>query len=147
MRACGLQFISNGRSEMLDNVLCVDDDAITLMLCKATITKAMFSKEVTTAINGQEAIDYFKSKDAPPIDLVLLDLNMPVKNGWDFLDEFVALEKKPAAKVAILSSSMDPGDVEKAKAYAPVITFLHKPLTFDSLEDLKKDGAFRSRFR
>lgn len=146
MKACDLRFISKGKRKMLDNVLCVDDDAITLMLCKATITKSMFSKTVMTAVNGQEAIDIFKSKDAPPVDLVLLDLNMPVKNGWDFLAEFVVLEKKPEAKVVILSSSMDPADVEKAKEYQPVITFISKPLTFDSLEVLKKEDAIRHRF-
>lgn len=131
---------------MLDNVLCVDDDAVTLMLCKATLTKAKFSKEVMTAVNGQEAINIFKSNNTPLVDLVLLDLNMPVKNGWDFLDEFVVLEKKPSAKVVIVSSSMDPGDVKKAKGYQPVITFINKPLTFDLLEVLKKEEAIKDRF-
>ena len=45
---------------MLDKILCVDDDAITLMLCKMVIVKSSFSKEIVTATNGEEALNYFK---------------------------------------------------------------------------------------
>ncbi|WP_225318071.1 response regulator [Flavobacterium luteum] len=81
---------------MYDLILCVDDDPITLMLCKMVISKSSFSKEIITAQNGEEALDYFDNlklnnlgvtiKDYPK--LVFLDLNMPIMDGWDFLDHF-----------------------------------------------------------
>ncbi len=129
---------------MLNSVLCVDDDAVTLLLCKATLQKGGFASDVITAANGQEAIDIFSAGHCPTVGLILLDLNMPVKSGWDFLDEFVALENKPDAKVVILSSSADPHDREKARNYEPVVGFISKPLTVNSLDNLRKEGILPS---
>ncbi|HNP33858.1 MAG TPA: response regulator, partial [Flavobacterium sp.] len=75
---------------MLDKILCVDDDPITLMLCRKVVEKVEFAKEILTAENGQEAIQYFdmlceeiKTNDSISYPkLVLLDLNMPVMDGW-----------------------------------------------------------------
>ncbi len=132
---------------MLEKVLCVDDDPITLMLCKKVILKAHLSKEIDSAINGEDAIRYFDNllseKDAG-IDnypqLIFLDLNMPVMNGWEFLDIF---SKNPYAenfsktKVIVLSSTIDPDDIDKSKNYSMVIEFLSKPITSEILELLK----------
>ena len=79
---------------MLDKILCVDDDPITLMLCKKVVERVEFAKEIITAKNGQEAIQYFDNlaqelKNNIPVvypKLVLLDLNMPIMDGWQFLD-------------------------------------------------------------
>jgi CheY-like chemotaxis protein len=74
---------------MLHKVLCVDDDPITLMLCKKVIERVNYTKEVDTAKNGEDAIAYFnqlKNNQEIPPELVLLDLNMPIMNGWELLD-------------------------------------------------------------
>lgn len=81
---------------MLDKILCVDDDAIALMLCKMVLSKNSFSTEIATATNGEEALNYFKNlkktiTENPSIQipqLIFLDLNMPVMGGWEFLDHF-----------------------------------------------------------
>lgn len=130
---------------MLEKVLCVDDDPITLMLCKKVIVKATFSKEIIFAQNGQEAIDLLKEIHAlgnsnfP--ELVFLDLNMPVMNGWDFLNEFstVFTDIENKIKVIILSSTIDPSDYEKAKSYPFVSHFLSKPITVEMLDKLKSE--------
>ncbi len=133
---------------MLDKILCVDDDAITLMLCKKVIERVAFANEVYTAKNGEEAIDYFNElatqyqldqKTSYP-KLTFLDLNMPIMNGWEFLDNY--LEKGyqdlfKEAKFIVLSSTIDPQDVVKAKSYPMVIDFLSKPITKEMLENLK----------
>lgn len=129
---------------MLDLVLCVDDDSITLMLCKMVITKSSFSKEIATATNGEEAIKYFDNlkkgnKTTTAIkqpQLIFLDLNMPVMGGWEFLDSFSTSNYSDFSnvKVIILSSTIDPEDLNKAKKYPMVIDFLSKPITKDMLE-------------
>lgn len=131
---------------MLELVLCIDDDPITLMLCKMVITKSSFSKEIATARNGEEAIHYFDNLNVDfnsnasinQPQLLFLDLNMPVMNGWEFLDSFSAPKYSQFnhTKVVILSSTIDPADLEKSQKYPMVIDFLSKPITKEMLEYL-----------
>jgi len=127
---------------MLDKILCIDDDPITLMLCKKVISKSAFSKETETANNGEEALKYFNKikesgiKSLP--QLIFLDLNMPVMGGWEFLDCFCnarynAFNQIP---IIILSSTIDPEDLEKTKKYPMVIDFLSKPISTSMLQYL-----------
>jgi CheY-like chemotaxis protein len=131
---------------MLDKIFCVDDDAITLMLCKKVIERVGFAKEIITAQNGEEALAYFQdlakelalNPDYPK--LILLDLNMPIMNGWEFLDAYQESGYQnifKEAKFIVLSSTIDPQDVDKAKKYSAVLDFLSKPITKEMLEELK----------
>ena len=133
---------------MLDLILCVDDDPITLMLCKMVIKKSEFAKEIITAQNGEDALNYFDElklnnlgaeiKNYPT--LIFLDLNMPVMGGWEFLDNFSRETYTSCfskTKVIVLSSTIDPQDIEKAKTYPMVLDFMSKPITTEMLEDLK----------
>jgi CheY-like chemotaxis protein len=132
---------------MFDQILCVDDDSITLMLCKKVISKSQFSNEIITAQNGEEALSYFNmlkydNTSNPPKkspDLIFLDLNMPVMGGWEFLDHFNSSNYSEfnTTKVIILSSTIDPQDIEKAKTYSIVMDFLSKPITPSMIEYLK----------
>lgn len=127
---------------MFDKILCVDDDPITLMLCKMVITKASFSNEIVTAKNGQEALNFFdtlKTTITTKPQLIFLDLNMPVMDGWEFLEGFNSLEFSDFhnTKVIILSSTIDPADLEKSKKYPMVIDFLSKPISKEMLEYLR----------
>lgn len=131
---------------MLESILCVDDDAISLMLYKMVITKASFTNEIVTATNGEEALNYIKTLEVSSsksqkkeLQLIFLDLNMPVMGGWEFLDSFSGVEYSEYnhIKVIILSSTVDPNDLENSKKYPMVIDFLSKPITTQMLEDLK----------
>ena len=130
-----------------NKILCIDDDPITLMLCKKVIEKSEFSKEIDTVNNGEDALIYFDNlkinllnkKSFVLPEFVFLDLNMPVMGGWEFLDLF--LKDKyysffPDLKVIVLSSTIDPKDIEKSKTYPMVINFLSKPITKDMLNSL-----------
>ena len=132
---------------MLDKILCVDDDPITLMLCKKVVERVEFAKEIITAKNGEEAIQYFdnlfeerKINDSIVYPkLVLLDLNMPVMDGWEFLESYMSKDYNDifiSTRFIVLSSSIDPYDINRAKTY-PVIGFLSKPITKEMLENLK----------
>ncbi|MCD0475361.1 response regulator [Flavobacterium sp. EDS] len=133
---------------MFDQILCIDDDPIALMLCKKVITKAEFSKEIITAQNGEEALSYFNSLkyNTKPTDLntkkprlIFLDLNMPVMGGWEFLDHFSTPNYSDfnTTNIIILSSTIDPEDLEKAKNYPMILDFLSKPITLQMLEYIK----------
>jgi CheY-like chemotaxis protein len=133
---------------MLEQILCIDDDPISLMLCKKVISKSEFSNEIITALNGEEALLHFnnlkytndKNKSNKKPQLIFLDLNMPVMGGWEFLDHFTtsAYKEFNTAKVIVLSSTIDPEDLIKAKKYPIIIDFLSKPITQPMLEYLKK---------
>ena len=128
---------------MFNQILCIDDDPITLMLCKKVITKSNFCNEIITSQNGEEALHYFNTiktlntKNHP--QLIFLDLNMPIMGGWEFLNHFNSAEYSEfnSIKVVILSSTIDPEDLEKAKNYPMVIDFLSKPITKTMLEYLR----------
>ena len=132
---------------MLDSILFIDDDPITLMLCKMVIKKASFSNEIATSKNVEEALQYFDTlkqidsnnefKKQP--ELIFLDLNMPVLGGWEFLDSFSTSDYADynKTKVIILSSTIDPEDLEKSKKYPMVIDFLSKPISKEMLEYVK----------
>jgi len=125
---------------MLELIMCVDDDPITLMLFKKVVQKASFAKEIINAVNGQEAINLINSitnQEKKP-QLIFLDLNMPVMGGWEFLDLFNASNyfSLNNTKVIILTSTIDPEDIEKSKSYPNVIEFLSKPITVEMLDYL-----------
>jgi len=128
---------------MLKKVFCIDDDPITLMLCKKVMQRVEFAHEIETLQNGVEAVDFFdnqqNSNQENIPELIFIDLNMPIMNGWEFLDIYLKKEynKKFKTHFIILSSTIDPKDVQKSKSYPMVIDFLSKPITKTMLEELK----------
>lgn len=130
---------------MMEQILCIDDDPITLMLSKKVIEKSSFSDEIITAQNGEEALLYFntlkynKAKIVKKPQLIFLDLNMPVMGGWEFLDYFTspAYNEFNSVNVIVLSSTINPEDLLKAKKYPIIKDFLSKPITKAMLEYLK----------
>lgn len=135
---------------MLDLILCVDDDPISLMLCKMVISKSSFAKQIITAQNGEDAILFFDElklnnlgaeiKEYPT--LIFLDLNMPVMDGWEFLEHFSKEQYASIfknTKIIVLSSTINPEDIKKSKDFSMVVNFLSKPITKEMLENLKEE--------
>jgi len=71
-------------------------------------------------------------------DYILLDINMPIMNGWEFLDEYTRLNIDPSgkSKVFIISSSVFSNDINKARSYPLVKDFISKPLNVDKIVEL-----------
>ena len=93
-------------------------------------------------LNGKFAIDQLvelqrKDPDKLP-DYILLDINMPIMNGWEFLDEYKRLNIDPAgkSKIFIISSSVFSNDINKARSYPLVKDFISKPLNVDKIIEL-----------
>lgn len=116
-------------------ILLVDDDTIIDYLHKKILQKAGFNEPILTVYNGKEATNQLLSLNsnlsANDSILILLDLNMPVQNGWQFLDEFMTLRNhlNYHTDIYILSSSINPDDIQMAKDNPLVKGYLKKPLT------------------
>lgn len=127
----------------IDFSIVIDDDPIFSFGIQRMMKMLEFSKSIMSFENGEDAIKFLtplmKDPTALP-DVILLDVNMPIMNGWEFLDEFIKIEKQSRKKVIIyvVSSSVDARDVEKAKQYGVVSDYVVKPITIDSLKDLKE---------
>ncbi|TAG31810.1 MAG: response regulator [Sphingobacteriia bacterium] len=141
---------------MINKILCVDDDSISLTISKLLLKRNGFADEVITAVDGSDAIDYFKelfASSTNPIDdaptLILLDINMPVMNGWDFLEAYIPefASKLPNTRVIILSSTIDPEDFSRAKKFPVVAQFVSKPLSVENLAELKENDFVRQFFK
>lgn len=115
----------------------VDDDIIFTKIAKFNIDKYEFIEELKAFENGQLALDNLKNlfkSDALFPDFILLDLNMPVIDGWEFLDEFCKLDLPKKIPVFISTSSINPEDIERAKQYDVVREFITKPLNKEKLD-------------
>lgn len=127
--------------EKYKSVLLIEDDPITIMVCERILKMTNFSSQIVSKKNGQEGIEYLKdlieSQTSLP-DIIFLDINMPIMNGWDFLNEFSILQQgcKNIPKIYILSSTVDPEDKRKATLYSIVTDIISKPLTKEHLEKI-----------
>ena len=122
----------------------IDDDKANnfltrIMLEDVGLTNFRQFKLVDEAMDELRRVISEKLENEYP-GLILLDLNMPIKTGWDFLEEFRALpeEVKSKARIYLLTSSDFRGDHEKAKAYPEVLDFIDKPVTDEVAKWLKE---------
>ncbi|MCX2451752.1 response regulator [Pedobacter sp. PLR] len=112
----------------------IDDDTIFVFLTRKTLQVANLSTDLTVFEDGKKALlDLELSADQPDLlpDVIFLDLNMPVLDGWGFLDEYLLLEPKMSKKIEIyiVSSSISPSELERSQSIPVVTDFLTKPLS------------------
>lgn len=117
-------------------VVIVDDDPMMLFLHKKLISKSGICNDPLTFLNGEEALDFLLSQPVgESYYTLLLDLNMPVMNGWQLLEALKDQQIADFVDVAIVSSSIDKRDREKAREY-PIVTAYH-PKPFYNLEEVR----------
>ncbi len=118
----------------LDCVLLVDDDQICNFLNENVIHLMDGRLKVHSALNGQSALDFVAKHSNSP-QLILLDLNMPVMDGFEFLDEFVKLPAEIRKKIVIviLTSSDYEKDRQQAAKYNVISGYVTKPLTREKM--------------
>ncbi|MGZ3750621.1 MAG: response regulator [Mucilaginibacter sp.] len=125
----------------MKKLIFIDDSPLDHFILKRILNKYQLAYEVNCTASGEEVIEYLehhkKDRNSLP-DIILLDLYMPEFDGWKFLDKvqhiFPALAKP--LSIYILSSSINPQDIQLAKQYACVKSFVFKPITKEVLEKL-----------
>ena len=121
------------------NVLLVDDNEIDNFINERIINSSSFCEQVVVRNSADGALAYLKEIEGTASkipDIIFLDLNMPVKDGFGFLADFALLSDaiKKHAKVIVLSSSISPEDINKASTNPFVYKYINKPLSEKYLE-------------
>lgn len=124
----------------LNHILLIDDDDATNFINKLIIDQANLANEISICKNGQAGLDFIKKnhneEDLP--DLILLDINMPVMNGWEFVEEFQKIAKLLGKNISlvILTTSQNPDEKVRSKTFEIIDDFLIKPLSAESLKEI-----------
>ncbi|MBI9041441.1 response regulator [Lutibacter sp.] len=119
----------------LNNILLIDDDSTTNLLNEIHIQNLGITNKITILDSAVKALDLIFEQNVHS-DLIFLDLNMPVMNGWQFLEEYCARCKGQKSKIIILTASINPSDKEKAVNDSCVLDFVSKPLNKDKIMNL-----------
>jgi len=125
-------------------ILLVDDDPDDNYLHQLVISESGLCQTTRVAENGMEALRYLTQTNAPDYlrpDMILLDINMPGMNGFEFLDQYHQLpgEQKSRLVVLMLTTSLNPDDRQRASSIADVTGYQAKPLTQTILRQLVAD--------
>ncbi|WP_162343633.1 response regulator [Cyclobacterium salsum] len=114
--------------EKLETII-VDDDILTLHYIRKIVKTSPIDGPIHTSENGKLAFDVLDNrKDEFDNILVFLDINMPVMDGWSFLDTLQDKDYKDKIQVVMVTSSTDPADKAKSGKYPQVIGYLEKPV-------------------
>ncbi|MDX5339721.1 MAG: response regulator [Cyclobacteriaceae bacterium] len=116
-------------------IFLVDDDPINNLINRRLLGKTGISQKIEEFLGGQDALDRIAQESPSNRILIFLDINMPVVNGWEFLEKYLLLFQERKDKILILSSSIDFQDRQKAQEYELVSGFLEKPLTLDKIKE------------
>lgn len=126
------------------HVLLIDDDEVINMINTRIIELSKQFGRVTALSSASDALNYLgtasKDSDAYP-DFIFLDINMPEKDGWEFLSEFASMPNPaghscPPCRIFILSSSIDLFDIKKARSMSFVSDYIVKPLDLEKVNQL-----------
>jgi len=122
-------------------VALVDDDQIYQFTASKTLELTKRVRSIQTFLMAEDAINYLKihatEMDSLP-DFLFLDINMPVKDGWTFLEDFEKISNQLAKPVTIymVSSSIDPRDLQRADQNPRIKEYVTKPITLDKFSQL-----------
>lgn len=128
-------------SKKLNYILLIDDDESTNFLHKVVLEEANIAEKIIFALNGEEALEIIRENsryNSLQPDIIFLDINMPIMNGWEFIEEYQKIENTQNIKLLIimLTVSLNPDDKEKAEKLQAISGFLNKPLTVEVLDEI-----------
>ena len=119
----------------------IDDDDVFQLIIRKQIEMNNFDYEILNFSNGQDAINFLNqnidNRNLLP-DLIMLDVNMPIKDGWEFLEEYQLLndEIKSSISLYMVTSSVIQSDIDKARKDENILAFISKPITNKQLKEM-----------
>lgn len=119
-------------------VIIIDDDEIMVFLQRKLFQRCGLAKDPISFNKATAAIEFLKNEDLNQHYLILLDINMPEMNGWQFLDILKEMGDSKNVYVIMVTSSIDQSDKDKADTYSNVIDFMVKPLTIGNCNRIKE---------
>ncbi|MFN8393593.1 MAG: response regulator [Bacteroidia bacterium] len=125
----------------LNHVLLVEDDDTINFYNEFLLTSRGLTDSVSVAENGREALEYLSKAgngEAQVPDLILLDINMPVMNGFEFIEQYERLPEHWKSKILVvmLTTSLHPDDMNRAKQHPVIAEYFYKPLMETKLSEL-----------
>lgn len=128
-------------NKLLNCVLLVDDDSATNFINEIVIQETGLVRQVVKASTGVQALEFLKIKinsKHPQPEIILLDINMPAMDGWEFMEAYRVLEEEQKAKIIVvmLTTSLNPDDEERARNIKEINDFRNKPLTAEIFIEL-----------
>ncbi|WP_422083933.1 response regulator [Ulvibacterium sp.] len=129
----------------INSIYIVDDDPITVFGIRKMLDSIEICENISAHGNGKLALDDIKkslNSEGQVPEIIFLDINMPIMDGWQFLEEFISLPLKKKVRINIVTSSIDPFDVNNWNLYKSktdhIITFNNKPLKRNHLIEITK---------
>jgi CheY-like chemotaxis protein len=113
------------------NIFLVDDDHIYQFTAKKTLEAMGLAEQVSVFMNGAAAIQHIKDNLSNPGDLpdvIFLDINMPVMDGWQFVQEFQKLDIRKPISLYMVSSSVDEADMKRSREFSVISDYIIKPV-------------------
>ena len=119
-------------------ILLIDDNEILPLFLSQTFKDANVECKLVTKRLVKDGLEYLKKNSEEFPDFIFLDINLPVKNGFDFLEEYERLNyhKTKSTKIVILTTSIFFTDKEKAKSYPMVVEFVTKPIDVPAINSI-----------
>ncbi|HVV54124.1 MAG TPA: response regulator [Mucilaginibacter sp.] len=129
----------------MSKLILIDDEPVFHKIVQMTLKYSDLSKEATYAYDPEVVLDYLEEKSAESRalpDYIFVDLYMPRFDGWDFLNRFqnIYQKLKKNIKIYIVSSSVDPRDIDRSKHYPFVTTFISKPVMKEVFDNISYAG-------
>jgi len=121
----------------IQRLMLIDDSSFDQMIYQRIARKSGLVETLLQYVDATKALDYLNDPTTDNPDLILLDINMPRMDGFEFLEaatEKFGVEICPI--IVMLTTSLNPKDKQRAKSFPVVRDFLHKPLTQDQLRNL-----------
>jgi CheY-like chemotaxis protein len=124
----------------LNCILLVDDNPADNFIHSRVIKNAEITENIAVVENGQQALDYLLNSENIQPDLIFLDINMPIMDGWEFIDEYLklGLSKEKQIIIAMLTTSFNPSDKERADKRPEILYFASKPLKTEILLEVAR---------
>ena len=121
------------------NIFLVDDDHIYQFTAKKTLESMGLQGQVSVFTDGEQAISFIRDHIEQPEelpDIIFLDINMPVMDGWQFVEEYQRLNITKKISLYMVSSSVDETDMKRSRAYDVIDDYIIKPVGRNRFEEL-----------